>query len=408
MQTWVNFLRGSVEVEVTGAFPERFLNLCGQEGIGFWDLELPDEHTLRLRVSARNAARLEGLARRVMCEVTVRKRSGVPFFLVRFRRRYALLVGLALCLCVVGVLSQFILTVDVQGNETVPTAAILEELKRLGVKPGAYGPGLNETQICNDALLNLTDLSWISVNLHGTRAEVLVREKSPKPEIVDESVPAHVVADASGIIIQQQVRAGQAMFEEGATVVEGEVLISGVVDLKEPQYSDIDLGTLTVHAAGEVYARTWRTLSAVIPLEAEVKEYTGQESSAWSLTIFGHRLQILKNGGISYSRYDKITQYHTLTLPGGREMPLTLTRESVREYGVRTVELDAQAAEELLRQRLEARLNGLMQSREGEIVSTDFIAVRQDGLLTVTLMAECVEQIGETVTFEGEVGRAGK
>lgn len=405
MQKWINFLRGSVQVEVTGAFPERFLNLCAQEGIGFWGLETPDSHTLRLRVSRWDVKRLEPLGRRVMCEITVQARSGMPFFLARFRRRYALLLGLALSLCAVGVLSQFILTVDVQGNETVPTAVILEEMRRLGVRPGVYGPSIQENQVCNEALLDLKDLAWISVNLHGTRAEILVRERSPKPEIVDESVPAHVVADGSGIITQMEVHSGQALFQEGDTVVEGEVIISGIVDLPEPAYSGIDLGTMTVHAAGKVYARTWRTLSAVLPLEADVKEYTGAEISRWSLTIFGHRLQFFKNGGISYERYDKIKNNHTLTLPGGREMPLTLAEETVREYDVRAASIDAEAGEKLLRERLEERLAEWMQEREGEVLQTDFTAVRQNGLLTVTLVAECSEQIGKTVEFEGQVGR---
>ena len=46
-----------------------------------------------------------------------------------------------------------------------------------------------------------------------------------------------------------------------------------------------------------------------------------------------------------------------------------------------------------------------MQEREGEVLQTDFTAVRQNGLLTVTLVAECSEQIGKTVEFEGQVGR---
>ena len=405
VQKGINFLRGSVQVEVTGAFPERFLNLCAQEGIGFWELELPDSHTLRLRVSRRDVKRLDALARRVMCEVTVRARAGMPFFLAQFRRRYALLVGLALSLCAVGVLSQFILTVDVQGNVNVPTAAILEEMKRLGVRPGAYGPSIQETQVCSEALLNLQDLAWISVNLHGTRAEVLVRERTPKPEIVDESVPAHVVAGASGIITHMDVLSGQALFQEGDTIVEGEVAISGVIDLPEPAYSELDMGTLTVRAAGKVYARTWRTLTAVLPLEASVKEYTGAEVSRWSLTIFGRRLHFYKNGGISYERYDKIKNTHTLTLPGGREMPLSLTQETVREYQICSVTINADAGEKLLRERLEQRLAELMEAREGEILHTEYTAVLWDGMLSVTLVAECSEQIGKTVEFEGEVGR---
>ena len=407
MQKLINFLLGSVSLEITGAFPERFLNLCAQAGLGFWALEWPDSHTLRLRAAGKDLKALTRLAQQAMCDLTVRRRFGIPFFLLRFRRRYALLLGLALSMCTVCVLSRFILTVDVQGNEQVPSSVILAELKRLGVRPGAYGPSINENMVCGEALLNLKDLAWISVNLHGTRAEVLVRERAPKPDIVDESVPAHIVADGSGIITHMEVLSGQAQAQEGDTVLEGEVLISGVVDLREPAYSELDIGTLTVRASGKVYARTWRTLTAVLPLEAQVKEYTGEQISRWSLTIFGHRLQFYKNSGISYERYDKIKNTRVLTLPGGREMPLALTKETVREYGARAADIDADAGETLLREQLEERLLGLMETREGEVLSTQFTAQRRNGMLTVTLTAECSEQIGKTVEFEGQIGRGG-
>ena len=67
--------------------------------------------------------------------------------------------------------------------------------------------------------------------------------------------------------------------------------------------------------------------------------------------------------------------------------------------------IDAEAGEELLHERLEERLNELMQTKEGEVLQTEFTAVRKDGVLTVTLVAECSEQIGKTVEFEGQVGR---
>ena len=74
-----------------------------------------------------------------MCEASAQRRAGVPFFLAGFRRRYALLLGLALSIAAVCVLSRFILTIEVSGNEKVPTAAILTELSRQGVRVGAYG-----------------------------------------------------------------------------------------------------------------------------------------------------------------------------------------------------------------------------------------------------------------------------
>lgn len=405
MQNWINFLRGSLLIQVTGAFPERFLNLCAQGGVSFWAPELPDQHTLRLRIARQELKHTEQLARRVACEITVVDRRGLPHFLHRFRRRYALLLGLALALCTVAVLSRFILTVEVSGNETVPTQRILEELKQLGVRPGAYGPSIDQNLVCNQALLALDELSWMAVNLHGTRAEVLVAERTPKPRVVDESIPTHVVSDAAGIITRMQVLNGQAKFQVGDTVVEGDILISGVMDLEEPQYSTVDMGTLTVRAEGSVQARTWRTLTAVIPLEAAIKTYTGQETVHRSLTFFSHRLQFYKNGGISYERYDKIAQSHCMTLPGVGQLPIALTKVTLREYTLSDAPIDPTAAEQLLRQRLETQLDRLMAPRDGQVVCTEFSSSQQEGLLTVTLTAECSEQIGKIVEFDGNVGR---
>ena len=87
MQAIINFLRGSVLFTVTGAFPERFLNLCAQRGVGFWDLEWLDEHSLRLRVARGDAKRVGELAEKVMCEASAQRRAGVPFFLARSSRR---------------------------------------------------------------------------------------------------------------------------------------------------------------------------------------------------------------------------------------------------------------------------------------------------------------------------------
>lgn len=405
MQNWINFLRGSLRIKVTGAFPERFLNLCAQSGVIFWAPELPDQHTLHLRIARQEISRVKTLAQRAQCEIAVLERSGLPDFLQRFRRRYALLLGLTLALCAVAVLSRFILTVEVSGNQTVPTARILEELKRNGVRPGAYAPSIDENLVCNQVRLALDELAWIAVNLHGTRAEVLVAERVPKPAVVNEGIPAHIVADGSGIITKMRVLNGQAKCSVGDTVVEGDILISGVMDLEEPKYSTIDMGTLTVRSEGFVQARTWHTLTAVIPLEATVKTCTGAKTGRWSLTFFSRRLQFYKNGGISYERYDKITENHSLSLPGVGTLPVTLTREELREYGLAAAPIDPAAAEELLRARLEERLNARMADHEGQVVSTEFSSSQRNGLLTVTLTAECSEQIGKTLEFDGEIGR---
>lgn len=400
MLKWLtNALRGKVCLEVEGAFPERFLNLCAQRGILFWNVEWLEATRLRLTVTRQGAGPATELGERVMCTVTRAGQTGTLAFLERFRQRYALLIGLALSLTAVCVFSQFVLTIEVEGNQNVPTAVILTELRRQGLRPGVYGPGLDEKTIRTKALLQIPELSWMSVNLYGTRAQVLVREATPEPEIVDLSQTGSVVARASGIVTRIEPLSGEALVEEGDTVLAGETLISGTVHLKGPQYSETpDLGAIQVRAEGKIYARTWRTLEAEIPLESQVKAYTGEEKSRWSITVLGQRCVFFGNSGIPFSEYDKISQVWELSLPGGQAMPLTVQRETYRAYTAAAVDIDADAAERLLEEQLLEALKEAV--GEGEIVSTDYTAKQENGLLRVTLQAECTEEIGRFVPDE--------
>ena len=192
---------------------------------------------------------------------------------------------------------------------------------------------------------------------------------------------------------------GEALVDVGDTVVTGETLISGTVHLDAPKYSELpDLGTLQVRAEGRVYARTWRTLVGELPLESPVKVYTGEEKTCWSATVLGQRFVFFGNSGIPFSKYDKISKVWELTLPGGQAMPLTVQRETHRAYETAAAALDPDAARQMLEERLLEELKQAVGT--GEVVSTDYTAAEEDGLLRVTLQAECTEEIGRFVPDE--------
>lgn len=394
MRHLMNFLRGMVCVRLTGLFPERMVNLCAQAGIDFWAMEWLDEHTVRFTTRRGSLGLLEELAVRAGCQVERESSRGLPDFLGRFRTRYAFLTGLAFALCAVSFLSRFVLTVEVSGNERVPAAVILSQLRRLGVRPGAYGPALDRKQLAQEALVELKDLSWMAINLHGTRVEVIVREAIKEPERIDETGWFDIVAQADGIVTHIEPEQGDALVGDGDVVAREDVLISGTVTLEPPLYSDQPVRYYQTHARGRVWARTWRTLTAAIPAETETKDYTGAEKSVWSVNFFGRRMKIFGNAGISWPMYDKITTVRPAVLPGGRELPFSLHRETYREYLPRTVEVDREAARALLEERLQKQLAVLI-GEDGEVESTRFSARISGGRLEVTLTAQCLEEIGE-------------
>ena len=389
----INLLRGSVALEVTGDFPERFLNLCAQRQVAFWAVEWPDSHTLRLTVAWTDRRGLEELAGRTGCVINEGKRRGAPPFLLRFRKRYAFLVGLTLSILTVFFLSRFVLVIQVEGNESVPTQTILSALRRQGLRPGVYGPSLAARDIATGTLLEVKDLSWVTVNLHGIRAQVIVREQVKSPEVVDETVHGDIVARAAGIVTRIEPWGGDPAVKEGDTVLPGDVLIRGSVQMDPPEYSEFETRWMPVRAMGKVEGRTWRTLSAAISLTAPVKEYTGEEESRWSVNILGKRVNFFQNSGISYPEYDKIEKTWNLTLPGGMVLPFFLSRETCRSYVLTQQPIATEAAQTMLEEQLLTRLNALL-GETGTLEAHSFTARETEGMLIVTLTAECREELG--------------
>ncbi len=396
MNRLFNFLRGMVTILAVCPFPERLMNLCAQEGIEFWKVDWLDDHTMRLTTRRRTMPLLRQLAQRVGCEITVEQSRGLPDFLLRFRTRYAFLVGLALCMLAVGFLSRFVLAIDVVGNETIPTAAILWQLRQLGVRPGVYGPGLDHKQLAAQMMDQMEDLSYLAINRRGTRLEVIVREAVKPPEHLDTNTYRDIVAKTDGLVLKMEARQGDAVVQKGDTVAKGDILISGIVTMEPPKYSDLPARYYQTRAMGKVRARTWRTVTAVIPTTATVKAYTGREKQVWSLDFLGRRIEILGKSSISWPFYDRITNVYSQT------MPIPVRRETFKGYELQEIEVDLEQAQALLERELRSRLTQIV-GEDGQVSSLRFDGRVEGGLLKVTALAECVEDIGEEVPGTGVI-----
>lgn len=403
MKKWFNLLLGYAVIQVTGAYPERFLNLCAQNRRGFWRLQWPDAHTVRVRVHLSDLEELKELAQRCGCTLEVLSRRGGVAQAQRLSKRWGFVLGLGLCLAAVSILSQFVLVVEVVGNETVPSAVILTQLERLGVRPGVYAPSIAQREVVNEALISLPELSFMAINIYGTRVVVQVEEADPQPELLDQSTPADIVATADGIIEDIQTSAGQAQFVDGDIVAKGEVLISGTIPLYQQNPEKPYAGDLVVHATGTVTARTWRTLEERLPLTVPTKVYEEETHTGYRLGILGLELDFFEKSSIFPEGYDKITNTEFLKL-GGYTWPVWWQTTTYRRYTVQEQQVDPQQGEALLKELLQQRLEQLLEVGDGEILHQDFVTRVEGDTLVVSMVAECREQIGRTVERPGTTG----
>lgn len=396
MQKVINYLRGSVQLELTGAFPERFLNICAAENVPFWRVEQTDPHTLLVTLAVQDRGLAEQLASRSMCQVREVGRRGMPAFLTRFRKRYALLAGLALSILAACILSNFILVIDVTGNERVSRTEILSALNQLGFGVGSYGPAVDERDLVNRALLELEDVGFLTINIKGIRAEVVVREAPVKPEIVDKNKRADVVAVRDGVILEVGAKAGKEMVKEGDAVLKGEVLISGLVTYENG--TGESFSSRQLRAEGEVWAITERTECRSLPLKTQGKGSEKGKRTQYALRVLDHRIKFYGNSSISYDNYDKISMEYQLTLPGGLELPVSWVKTVTTAYEPVSAALTRESAERYLKEQLEKKIKADV--ADGTVLSHSWETAEKDGVLTVTLKASCNEQIGRTLELE--------
>ena len=387
----VNFLRGHVEVEIHGAFPERFLNVCATGGIAFWNLRRQSDTCMCACMHPSGFRKAEAFTQKTFCQIRITKKRGVPFQMSSIRRRYALLLGFLFTLGSLYGLSLFVWEFEVIGNQLVSTETILRNLAEIDVKPGMYGPSIDIATIKNEMLLRIDELSWLTVNRNGSHATVEVRERIPKPEIIPSDIPCHIVAAKDGVVLRVDALTGKAQVSAGETVTRGQTIVSGWLDFGE-------MGSELVHARADVYARTWYDLKAVMPLEYTGKEYTGRKQTRRVLVVAGQRLIFSLFDFSMFDNCDKLVKTTTLKLPFNITLPVSVVNECYVEYTPSSYSLPRQEAVQALKAVLSRQLDALL--GEGEVMDADIQARKQGDVMVETLKAECWEQIAMTVPVE--------
>lgn len=381
----LNAFAGTVRVEAHTPSVGQFFNMCAGINVRFWDAQSADG-IVSVTIHSSSYSRLAAAAAKTGISLERVGAWGAPVLFGRMKKRYVLLAGLLCCFVMVWYASLFIWEIEVSGNKEVSVSEILTALEKSGFTIGTFGPGVEPEELSNEVLLVVPELSWIAVNITGCRANVLVREAVVPPEVVDEDAPTEVYAVKSGLISKMIVLSGKRIKEVGDTVLAGEVLVTGEMD-------SLSSGVRYEHAMADVYARTWYEFEVCMPLQLAEKEYTGEEKVHRSLIIAGKRVNMYFDSGISYEEYDKITEEKSLVLPDGTVLPIAVVAETFREYRQKTGVMDVEAAAGILKQRLLARLRDEIGG--GEITAQDFLVQSDGDTVTVTLRAECVEQIGK-------------
>ena len=383
---WLGGAEGRAECLLSGAVPAGFLNRCAAAGIRLDDVEADNETELRVTVPLRDLGWAEQLALRSQCELKLLRRSGAGVLGRRMLRRRIPVLCLLAAFVLLAWSKLYIWEIDVRGNETLSAGAIRGALSDCGVSIGSFWPDFTSDNLRSELLVRLPQLAWATVNVYGSRAEVIVRERIPKPELFDEDEAVDLVADRLGFVTEVRALSGTALVRPGSAVSPGDVLIAGRT---ESAFS----GGRDTHAVGSVTAETYYELWSVSPALETLREGSAAAKDRWSLLIGKNRVNFSGNCSFCPSDCDKIISVWECKIKGLFSLPVALMRERVSPYGRSEQPRDKNTLRREMEQQLHARLVAAVDG--GTIEQESYTCSESEGRVVVCLRARCSENIAE-------------
>ena len=262
----------------------------------------------------------------------------------------------------------------------MPDAEIIRLLDECGFREGIRKSSVDVNEVQNEALAKCHELSFLSVNIHGMVADVVVHERITSPRALDENEPYNLVADCDGVVVSSLVLNGQTLFNTGDTVFKGQLLVSGLVDSTSGK-------TLLRRAKGKVFPRTNRTLTFEVPLESLERVYTKVEVTK-GVRILGK--SFYKKPKSETGDYEVLLEEREIKLCG-LSLPVT---EEIRTTSYYIEEKALVSPEEAERRARDEYAKYISTELDGaSIIKEDFSLSKSEASVILTVSVEAIENI---------------
>lgn len=385
-------IKGYIVINACGFFVERFLNLALNENIDLWDVKKTEDVNIVACTNIFEYKKLVAIAKKTGCKINIEKKVGVPFFIIKHKKRKTFLAFAILIAVMIYVYGLFIWQIDITGDFTFSIEEIKEELLLENVKVGTLKKNLDISKIKNNIYMRRHDIAWIGINLKGTKATVEVVEANLKLEDELANLPCNIVSTESGIVHKINALEGTAVVVEGDIINSGDILIKGVMS------SEL-AGDRLVNAKGSAMIKTSYTDKIKIPYERDIVSQTGRTESDYVLCLKNYKIN-LSNSGTKFEKYDTITVENSLSLFGVFKTPITLIKTVYREIDVDTVKYTQSQAMLIATNEIENSIKSRL-SENIEIVDKKVKTYTNEDGITVELTLECIEETGVKQKLEG-------
>jgi len=379
-----NFLRGYAIIVVEGLKIERFINMAISNGIYIWDIKKLSYTSISAKIGLENFSRMREIVKRTDSSIEIREKRGLPFLLKNLKRHKIFTASVLMLVIGIYIMCSYIWMIEVTGTKAVEPKVIMEIINQEGLKEGIRKAKIDKHAIENKILIKLPQLSWVGIQVRGTKATVEVVEKRQEPEMISKTDACDIIAAKSGIVHKILVLNGDGAVKDGATVKKGQVLVTGTIVRENTE-------TRYVHSLAQVTARTWYEDAEEMDLQQIEFKDTGRKTTHYMLKILDKELGFKKVA--PYSEYNEVREEKNIISFGDYIFPVKLISTRYNELVKVPKTLTADQAKKRCEERLNERLK--LQLSENAVVldkKIDYYVEKKS--VKAKISVEILEEIG--------------
>lgn len=166
------YLLGYVDIQVSGYFTERFVNLCFAKSVFLWKLNYISSFEIKARISVRDFKKIRKIAKTSKCKIHIASKKGIPFLLHSYRKRKAFAITLVVVAILIFSLTKLIWNIDIQCDGEIDQKQILSILRDNGIEKGKLISRIDTERAINEICLKNEKISWCGIKIEGTNVIV--------------------------------------------------------------------------------------------------------------------------------------------------------------------------------------------------------------------------------------------
>ncbi|MGN0161599.1 MAG: sporulation protein YqfD [Lachnospiraceae bacterium] len=354
MNKIMSYLEGAVEVQLQSSTPERFLNICNSNQMQIYQVAKQGEYYI-FYISVRDFLQLKPILKKTASKVRVIRKIGIGFWIFKHRKHYCFAAGIMLAVLLLYILSLFLWDIQIDGNYMLSEEVIIDSLKNQGYSHGMWIRPISCDKVEKILRSEFEELTWVSVELTGTRMIIHVKENDEDYVEVRSTGEGNLCATKDGVVYSIVTRSGTPLVKEGAKVKTGDVLVQGEVAVYDDYGNVIDSSKITPDA--DIFLLTENSYENSIKKLYKYKIYTGNYRSVYFLSVGEY---LFKFGLLAkYDQYEVISTDQQLRLNSSFYLPIHYGTLNYNEYMEENATYSKEEAQELLEIQFQYFLEGL-------------------------------------------------